>query len=672
VERPPTLSDDDVYREVIKALAYAPKGTIFALESALTAFFGLGNYELWEDLITCPNTVFISLADSVSLASTPVGSTYLGKSVPLLYDDVADTLTLPETPVGTVQGAPLQDEIAENDLTVVLPSAITEIRFDGDAGIPIWTFSDESSGTAEGVEVVANFALGGGETALRMDLLAPLTDEATYTHPARIQPESEACIDVTIYIASETGAGPGFFLDIRDGARQIRMAFHDAVAPGFFDVGADNAGTLFGTTLSLAYGVWHTFQVRKRALDGAVVLSHNGVDFSTIVDDTLFAATTETAFAFGCDDAAAGGDFYVQNINYFAETLTDYLNSRGVAADVLAASPTVLDTNSGILISADEGSAIRVFGGVAVNPEGGLNNGSYLVDSVLTGDNADLVGPTQINAFVETAHPARLTAVANPTAFRYPEDQGKTLEILGAGPSAGDVLITHVLDPVAGYPVSGVLEEVSDQVLAVGPTTGQTGATGSTSTANPDRFIDLSASFAPTVVGKLLVIRSATNPVNVGVFLITARLSGEILLTNSVDIGQSWITESTISWEIHESTGWVTETGLDYRVKPNFVDETGLGWELSGTADVTGAVVTLRQDPPFDFSAVALILRATYSMVLSAQLLPDEEVAAEAIPATDPVEYTYYPFYMPASPLGAFEAFIDELTVAGVIPEITF
>lgn len=49
VRRPPT-ENDDVYRKVITALAYMPKGTMWVIEELLTAVLGEGNYEIFEDL----------------------------------------------------------------------------------------------------------------------------------------------------------------------------------------------------------------------------------------------------------------------------------------------------------------------------------------------------------------------------------------------------------------------------------------------------------------------------------------------------------------------------------------------------------------------------------------------------------------------------------------------
>lgn len=49
VPRPPELTDDDTYRALIRAVSYAPRGPIAAMEQALTALFGAAGYEIFED-----------------------------------------------------------------------------------------------------------------------------------------------------------------------------------------------------------------------------------------------------------------------------------------------------------------------------------------------------------------------------------------------------------------------------------------------------------------------------------------------------------------------------------------------------------------------------------------------------------------------------------------------
>lgn len=50
IGRPPLLTDTEVYRRLVEALAYAPRGTVYAIELALNAILGAGNWEMFEEL----------------------------------------------------------------------------------------------------------------------------------------------------------------------------------------------------------------------------------------------------------------------------------------------------------------------------------------------------------------------------------------------------------------------------------------------------------------------------------------------------------------------------------------------------------------------------------------------------------------------------------------------
>lgn len=68
VPRPSQLADDDVYRDLIRAIAKSPRGTEFCLEAALDVLFSAGNWVLHEDTVNHPCTVFFhrsGLEDSI-------------------------------------------------------------------------------------------------------------------------------------------------------------------------------------------------------------------------------------------------------------------------------------------------------------------------------------------------------------------------------------------------------------------------------------------------------------------------------------------------------------------------------------------------------------------------------------------------------------------------------
>lgn len=59
----PAVLDDIRFRRLVQAIAYAPRGTVYALELALDALLGKGNWEIFEDLtlgsVNHPGTVYV-------------------------------------------------------------------------------------------------------------------------------------------------------------------------------------------------------------------------------------------------------------------------------------------------------------------------------------------------------------------------------------------------------------------------------------------------------------------------------------------------------------------------------------------------------------------------------------------------------------------------------------
>lgn len=115
--------------------------------------------------------------------------------------------------------------------------------------------------------------------------------------------------------------------------------------------------------------------------------------------------------------------------------------------------------------------------------------------------------------------------------------------------------------------------------------------------------------------------------------------------------------------------GFSTDTNRDWRLLPNFFTPDGaVTWELAGTGTLAGSNLTLAQAPGFIIpsSPYQLIVEPIYSSVQSGQVMNGVEVQ-NLIPTAG---QTWYPFYLPQHPLGPYAIYLDDLTVAGVIPEL--
>ena len=150
VLRIPVFGDDEQYRVIIMNMAYCPKGTVQGLELALTGLVGAGKYEIYEDLMMYPNTVFIKLAESVVTGTVSAGKAYLTAHE---WDDLSgsqDTLDLGATPI-TIQGVTLKDLGEEFDFRNDIPSALTYPYWEGET--PAVAFLYEGS-VGEGTGVI--------------------------------------------------------------------------------------------------------------------------------------------------------------------------------------------------------------------------------------------------------------------------------------------------------------------------------------------------------------------------------------------------------------------------------------------------------------------------------------------------------------------------------------
>jgi hypothetical protein len=110
--------------------------------------------------------------------------------------------------------------------------------------------------------------------------------------------------------------------------------------------------------------------------------------------------------------------------------------------------------------------------------------------------------------------------------------------------------------------------------------------------------------------------------------------------------------------------GFQTHAELLWRLIPNFGVESSLSWELAGTGTQTGQDLELQTAVVLDVpGGYEVIMTVTYATVRSAHLVPSADVLNDPTGA-------WIPFYLPTDPLGPFATFLDDLTVAGVIPEV--
>jgi len=443
VNRLPVLSGDDQFREVIKALAYNPKGTVLGITLALEALLGVGNAEVYEDLIAYPNVVFIKM-DSASLLKTlAAGSTYATAHEYDALTGSSDTLALATGPLG-IGGVKLLNLGELFDFTEEKPSAATYAYYPG--GTPSSAFDyDGTESEATGVILTTGshcrFSSAGGTAYYSMP----------DTKGARVTEKSYVEVSALVRIPSTATLSAGALLQcgggIDDGDYRVSWGLESDLTIGLF---ATIGGGFIGATKQLIADTFYEVTMRKYG-DERVDFLVDGELISS-VDYALFTYVVTThQIRFGVIFGAVSGmqaDFKAFGAQI--ETSTDYWTSReGGTGDVLAANPNQFTLNGGTsyaFIAGDVTKKLRITGSVATNAQGGNNNGNWVIDSYSSGTVVELAGVEKDGALVSTVNPTRITVVGDNEAFLYPDDLGKEIVISGsAGSNDGTYVISKLL-----------------------------------------------------------------------------------------------------------------------------------------------------------------------------------------------------------------------------------
>lgn len=254
MDRPPELEDDDVYRELIKAIAYAPRGTVWAIQLALDVLLGPGNYEIFEDLtlgsINHPCTVYIVPDGDTVNNEDYVGKAFIDNSEIAQLNGAGTSLTLSvANSYNKIQGVKLADDMGPRLVDQGTgASSTTGITITG----PAATFSTRIK-KGDIFIVKSNPALFG--TVLSRDSDTQLTLGATEGLPV-------------IGTDDDGGTGSGFSTQPWQVVRQLaNVRYYRPSDSSFIDVpgvvggnwtyvggGTETTQVVFGDTESPAYG----------------------------------------------------------------------------------------------------------------------------------------------------------------------------------------------------------------------------------------------------------------------------------------------------------------------------------------------------------------------------------------------------------------------------------
>jgi len=426
VDRYPFLGDDDVFREIVQAIAYNPRGSMFGLELAMDAMVGAGNYELYEDLESFPNTVFVRLIGVTGATAKAQGKAYL--SGPEVKTAATDTTlgAIDEALIsrGAVHKVFWTDEAVFTDTRLQKPSTPTQVEYPGDGGTAHWIYIGD---VTEATQVLINAA---PDSWVRV-LTTVGTQNTDYERDLRIQPESNASLSMTVRRSAMTLSTDlrTWMLRIKDGARDIGLSLVWDTADEGIAFSNPQTGAKIGSTYPFTNNVFFEMTLRKLGnriqamVDGAVVMEAVVTDFPT---------TTDTKCEWGINDSTAGAmELHVKQVGIDVHTGTDYFAARGGDGVVAAGSENV-DSALGDFLSGDVGKALRVSGSVITNSEGGNNNGPFEVVTFNSATSVEVQGKTYEDASV-TAHPELFFLPTTGQQFQFPDDLGKKVVVSGSG-----------------------------------------------------------------------------------------------------------------------------------------------------------------------------------------------------------------------------------------------
>jgi hypothetical protein len=613
---------DETFRRLIQVLAFLPRGTIYGIELVLDALYPEGGWEIYEDLINYPCTVFLLLpsirGDSTEFEGkgffAPTGT---AAGAVIAYGDGGREL---QTSASATSVAVTHDITSIIDVRTVPDTQELEMDALPSAEAPAWTFNTEGSGTPAEGAVFSVVNLSGSINVLEQTVpSAPSRDGGNYSRAStRIDRVVGSYAEISAWWRGTdftTVADRPWFMGLLNAGlnlsaylrwNETELALTDA--SGAIPAGVPAAVT--PSNVDLGDGNWHRITLRMEvqergyrlfaAVDGQRVFS--GVDLS------LFGAAAASTAVWGSWDTGTNQEWTCQwdRVDVDAVSARNYYN-RASTGQFTGGGPNFTDgTNP--FVAGDVGKRIRTCG---YEPGGGFvpkNSGVWKIASYVG------VGEITISGLAHGPAGDRIT-------------QGVLV-------SGGNAVIGDVPDRPGAE--NGALIRIADGDAGVfrkedGPTV----------------LDDAVGGYDPVAGGsgdgKSIVI-SGSGAGNDGAYPI-------------IEVISPWLVR------VDKATPFVTEEGLTWAFNNTFdASGTDIEYEVIEQGSFAVKTVTLGDSLP----AVNDDVQVWYTSVLSAQLMLDETVRNDGSGGAEP--NIYYPLYI-FDVDRATREIMDDVTASGVIPE---
>lgn len=420
---------DAIYRSVIKALAYAAKGTEICLELVLDAIFPAGGYTIYEDRINVPNTVFL-LLPTLDPGQDFEGRTFISSEEPQTAT-ATTTVDIDHVPI-TVVGITLDPVVLEL-LMASLPSVDS---------VP-WTYVNQ--GTTEGVIFSINAANQLAHDQNNGDALGGHYERVEAELALALPPnygDQEILWSVGVWfqaVAVTTTNNHPWMLAVTDGAREYALIADTADV----SLGQTDDTTVQAGTVGLSTGAWYHFQLRRRGdqIDG-ILRSETGGLLQRLTEPVAsFAAAATNKVAFGYWNNAG-----VQNWQALWDQLSATINVPRNFWNLYSETGTLSAANSNLtdasnpFVAGDDDKQIRVYS--ANNKNDGVWQAAYVAAGTMT--LSGIPGTARLYT-PDPATPAESYVILDEPYFRS-ADVTKTITISGSASNNGDFPVTAWVD----------------------------------------------------------------------------------------------------------------------------------------------------------------------------------------------------------------------------------
>lgn len=435
----PLFGNDNKFREIIKNIAYNPRGTIYGIKLALDAILGSGNYELYEDLIKRPNEIFIKIVDDLLLSEDNIGKTYLSNIFYGVTSGSSNTIELEYAPL-KVNCVKLKDLNEFFDFKTNIPSINTYEYYPNNGLDNAFNYEgslSETSVSNNGRYTTFNIVSSGTAYYSMLDYMG-----------ARIEKNSIVDIESVINIPGtsilESGKLYQISFSIMDRNRKINIGVDSDYRIGLFE---KEINGFIGQTYQLSTNTFYSVRIIKYK-NSYIELYINNSLIAKILYSEFLTSNFNSKISFGTQGTPSSGvSFHIKHLSICIYNFNDYWGSYYVnTGSTDAAFPSAFTVSGSHTFSIyDTGKNIKIINADSENSYGGNNNGEYLISSVLSPISVSLSGINRKDGNIEVIND-EYAIITSDFKFTYPYDLGKKIEIINSPLNNGVYTIIKILE----------------------------------------------------------------------------------------------------------------------------------------------------------------------------------------------------------------------------------